>query len=576
MSALKKLKARLQAIFLGNRASLLEEDKEAIVEDGYSWIPNWQRILGEDWDRWQMLLEKPRNGPRVLITTMVGGNSSLSPLETVYAVALTLRGADVHLMICDKALDACQNCQSKDRDSQEDFIKNGPSACDWCFDVGMRSLGQLGLPIVKYSDYVESSDYNEVDSYIKDLNLDQLLTYESDGVDHSDIVKSSVLRYFGRCDLENEPLVIPIARRFLTASLITNKALNRLFKKNKYDHVLSNQAMYVPQLNVAKVANLQGSHLVAWDLGYRQNTVNFCHDETHLFALANEPNENWERLEWSEDMESEIREYLGGRWSSKYDWLKILTEGEETAPDDVLTELGINREKPIIGMLTNVLWDAQVSYKASAYPNQIAWIVDTIKYFAERQDLQLLIRIHPSELYGWIESRQFVLKELEKHFDRLPENVFVIPPDSKINTYKAMMNCDTVLIYGTTAGLEMLCMGIPVIVSGRAWIRNKKLCKAVSTPEEFIVALNELPRGSRLNEAEHRRALKYAYHFYLRRMIPLSCTEPFPAKFAPYRIKQQPLSAFDKGSDPGLDVICDGILNRSEFIYAAEKSPSRS
>ena len=44
----------------------------------------------------------------------------------------------------------------------------------------------------------------------------------------------------------------------------------------------------------------------------------------------------------------------------------------------------------MIGLLTNVSWDAQLHYPANAFANMLDWLVQTCRYFATRPDLQLL------------------------------------------------------------------------------------------------------------------------------------------------------------------------------------------
>ena len=48
---------------------------------------------------------------RVLIPTCVGGHIAMTHVESVLAVALTLRGADVEFLLCDGALPACVACE---------------------------------------------------------------------------------------------------------------------------------------------------------------------------------------------------------------------------------------------------------------------------------------------------------------------------------------------------------------------------------------------------------------------------------------------------------------------------------
>ena len=76
-------------------------------------------------------------------------------------------------------------------------------------------------------------------------------------------------------------------------------------------------------------------------------------------------------------------------------------------------------------------------------------------------------------------------------------------------------------------GVELTSVGLPVIVAGEAWIRNKGLTHDASSPEEYF----QHPRPaavspSGLGPAQLARARRYAYHFFFNRMIPLPFIEP--------------------------------------------------
>jgi len=573
----QRIKAKIKAFLNGLESSSVNSGtlvENSTLAPGYEWVPDWPSILGEDWLLWKEFVvsqSRIEGRPKVLIATMVGGNQLLVPFEALMGIALTLRGAEVHYVLCDKSLLACQNCWATDEQSQSDFIEKGPSSCDWCFDVGQKSLSELGLTVHKYSQWTREEDFSFAQEVVKDLSLQEMLDCTTDGICHEEILKSAVLRYFGRSDFENEKNIVPVARRYLKSSIVTNRVLARLFEQFKFEHTVSNQGIYVPQANVVAAARKFNSHLIVWDPGYRRNCVNFCHDGYHATALIDEPNHLWENLPWNDAMEQRITEYLDGRKSSKYDWIKVLTEGEDTSPESILQQLKVDPNKPILGLLTNVLWDAQLCYGSNAFGSQLEWIYHTIEYFKKRDDLQLLIRVHPSELDGWIKSRQSVMEELQNRYEQLPPNVFVIPAGSKINTYQAMKNADAITIFGTTAGLEMLCMRIPVIVAGEAWIRSKKISHVVSCPEDFDQVLDQLPFRYKLSDEQYKRALKYAYHLYFRKMIELNCLESLPTDGFIYRVKKCSLSELKDGADLGLDTVCNGILTRSQFIYPMER-----
>lgn len=579
MSLLSRIQNRLSRILFSpvpatkitETSSTSTAERTDWLSDGYSWIPDWKQILGSDWDKWQGIIKEPRPGDKVLIATSMGGNSVLTPLESMFAVALTLRGADVHFLLCDKALPACQNCYASDLDTQRDFVEHGPKICDWCFDVGEKTLSQLGLPVHLYGNLVSEAERNEISATASKADILEIQNYRYLDLNLGESVTSAALRFFGKCDLDDEAMKLPVLRRYLSAAMVSTLALTRLFEEHGFNHVLSNQGFYVPQANIVLVAKKFDSHIVTWDLAYRKNCLHFSHDDAIIKQTGEEPNENWENMKWNSNVRKEITDYLSARWSGGSDWQHNITDGIDQEPIKIAKELGLDLKKPIIGLLTNVIWDAQISYPSNAFSDQLEWLISSVRYFKNRKDLQLLIRVHPAELKSWIASRQFAIDEIKKAFGEIPSNVFIIPPESKLNTYQAMKNCNAVIVYGTVAGLELACMGIPVIVAGQAWVRNKKISIDVSDPENYFKILDGLPGNGRLDEETKERALKYAFHFYMRTVLPVEVVEPMPYENAPYRIKEQPLSALNIGADEGLDIACNGILKKTPFIYFAEE-----
>ena len=61
----------------------------------------------------------------------------------------------------------------------------------------------------------------------------------------------------------------------------------------------------------------------------------------------------------------------------------------------------------------------------------------------------------------------------------------------------------------------------------------------------------------------------YAYHYFFRRMIPVHSFDP-AAPTGPFTVSVETLADLLPGKDPGLDVLCEGILNGSPFIYPTE------
>ena len=196
----------------------------------------------------------------------------------------------------------------------------------------------------------------------------------------------------------------------------------------------------------------------------------------------------------------------------------------------------------------------------------LEWIIETIQYFQERQDIFLVIRVHPAEISGHLASRQLVSDVIEKNFGKNLENVIVIGPDELENSYSLALISDSVIIYGSKIGVELSAMGIPVIIAGEAWLRNKRIGIDVKTKHNYFAKLDSIPLGKRLTNKKTQRAKKYAYHFFYRRMIPMMNIEP-TGGVPKYKVIVNSAEQLTPGNCRGLDVVCNGILTGSEFIY---------
>jgi hypothetical protein len=163
-----------------------------------------------------------------------------------------------------------------------------------------------------------------------------------------------------------------------------------------------------------------------------------------------------------------------------------------------------------------------------------------------------------------------VVDDIARIMPVLPPNIRVVAPDSHISTCALGEMADAALIYGTKVGIELASVGVPVVVAGEAWVRGKGFTIDARSPQEYREALDHLPVGVRLDEIARERALRYAYHVFFRRMIQLRIRDQ--------RLGISSLSQLMPGVDPGVDVICDGILHGAPFLgeYEDDETPEQT
>jgi hypothetical protein len=507
--------------------------------------------------------------PRICLATTMPGYDHACALDWVLAQALDLRGADVEMLICDKAIPVCQ--MTKAGRATPESIRDGvPMAfCDKCVARGQERLTPLGYPMRRLVDCITPQELSAARDLSLSLPLDQIATHQEQGLPVGDHARAGALRYFARGDLENEPLAEPVLRRYFEAGLRTIAGMRRLIETHKYDVLVVNHGIYIPQGMIVEVARAMDVRVVTYNPAYRKHCFTFSHDQSYHFTMLDEPMAHWRDFAWSERLADETNAYLASRRFGSNDWIWFHDKPrEEIAP--VLREIGCDPEKPFVAALTSVVWDAQLHYKANAFPNMMDWLKQTVEHWkARKDDLQLVIRVHPAEIRGAVPSRQKVTEELGAAFpEGLPPNVFIIPPDHQASTYALCENADTVIIFNTKAGVEMSALGVPVIVAGEAWIRGKGFAQDVSSPAQYFELLDALPANRTLDGEKHALAMRYAYHFFFRRMIPL----PFmhQESNATFRLDVNDKSDLAPGRWPGLDTICDGILSGAPFVYRAE------
>lgn len=513
--------------------------------------------------------ERSPSKRRVLIGS-IGGHLAGTRLESALAVALRVRDVEVDVLLCDQDLPACLECEVVRIGGTQELLTHGPTRrmCPGCFDSGDRLFTGLNAKVFRYGDFLVPEQRREAAELARETPIEDVPGYRLDGVAVGEHALAGALRFFARATIDDEPGADAVLRRYFEAAVLTVRVAQGAFDRTDYVAAVFHHGIYVPQGLLGEVARRRGVRVVTWNPAYRSQTFVFSHGDTYHHTLMHEPTDDWENIAWTSELESELLDYLKSRWTGAHDWIVFHQEPKQELAA-IEEEIGVDFSKPCIGLLTNVMWDAQLHYPANAFPNMRDWCLETIRYFAARPELQLLIRVHPAELRGGIPSRQPIVDEIRSVFAELPPNVFLVGPESSISTYVAMMQCNAIVIYGTKTGVELAAVGKPVVVAGEAWVRNKGFTLDAESREHYFSILDGLPQLSGMSPEHLERARKYAYHFFFRRMIPLEMMAPARGK-PPYDVRIASLEELRPGYSVGLDVVCDGILKGSEFIYPAE------
>jgi hypothetical protein len=181
--------------------------------------------------------------------------------------------------------------------------------------------------------------------------------------------------------------------------------------------------------------------------------------------------------------------------------------------EKIRMQIGLDN-RPLVLLATNVLGDSVTLGRQVFSKSMSDWIQQTVLYFAGRPDVQLVVRVHPGEQLTYGPSMVDVIHAV---LPELPENIHVIGPREKVNSYDIIEIAAMGLAYTTTIGMEMAMNGLPVIVAGQVHYRNRGFTYDPATWAEYYKMLGKIlldPNAHRLAREQVERAWMYAYRFF--------------------------------------------------------------
>jgi hypothetical protein len=542
---------------------------DALVRSGRP--PRFTETYGEQWQRIfersrEVLAAMPAAGaPRVLFCTMFGASYVTRAIDATLAMALRLRGAEPLILACDQGLPACE--WNADGNGSSEMEPAGPATwrhgktydCRGCMVKLAESHTLPGIERVSFANYVTPEIAARARELARSVLLAELRGYVYRDVNVGEHAYAALLRVLLRGVPHDDERTRSIASRLLASAISLVDAGEIMFDELRPDRLVAGE-VYLTAGPLCELARKRGIHVVVHGQPYRKETVWVSHGESHHRALINERNDRWESFAMTPERGHIADEYLKSKHFVARDYTTYHVDSIQDQ-DAIRKELGLDR-RPIVSLYTNVLWDAQLYYRFNVFPNMLKWLFETIRFYGSRDDVQLVIRIHPMETPGGLPTNQPLLPELERTFPVLPSNVKVVRAESKVSSYVLGTMSQAALVYGARMGVELVMLGTPVVVAGEAFMRGKGFTVDPASREEYFDILARSATLPAPSAEERERARRWYYYYFFRMMMPF----PFyksdrVGKEAPTKLSFQSLADLLPGRSPVLDLVCRGIID---------------
>jgi hypothetical protein len=494
---------------------------------------------------------------KALIATFMPAYLHARILDRVLARALVHRGLNVDILVCNAAIKVCQMTKIGRIEPMQLAAGGRMNYCNKCTAANEQMKNPL-WNVRKLTDYISHDKRNNEKEIAGDVN--KLRKYRYKEIAIGEHAYAGALRYLARGDL-NDDFGLEIFQQYISQSMVLVDALINLFESVHYDVIVVNHGIYIPQGILVNLAEKYKIRIVTYNPAYKKQTFIFSHNKSYHYTMLDEPESDWYNFEWTQSKSDSLREYLQSRRTGEQDWIWFHNEPVNNFLE-IINGIGADATKPVVTVLTSVMWDAQLHYSKNVFENMLDWLYITIQEWKKKEtETQLIIRVHPAELRGQVPSRQRVQEEIYRKIGKLPVNVFLISPENEASTYVLCENSLAVIIYNTKTGAELGATKTPVIVAGEAWIRNKGIGYDINSLEQYKDVICNIEKLN-LSNNKHRGE-KYAYHFFNRRMIPL----PFLDLKEDKSLNITDEEFYRNGKYKGIETICNGIINGASFIY---------
>jgi hypothetical protein len=212
-------------------------------------------------------------------------------------------------------------------------------------------------------------------------------------------------------------------------------------------------------------------------------------------------------------------------------------------------------------LFSHVLWDANLFYGEDLFSEQGEWFVRSVEAAAENDRVNWLVKLHPANVWklrrDGFEGELDEVTLLRERIGDLPPHVKLLHPDTDVATRSIFALTDVGITIRGTVGIELPCLGIPVLTAGTGYYSGLGFTIDSRSTEEYLARLARIEQVEPLGDEQVVLARRHAHALFRLR----------PAGFTSFRSTFRPLSDVGHPLDPNVEVL---VRSREELEQAED------
>jgi len=429
---------------------------------------------------------------------------------------------------------------------------------------------KYGFEVITLSDFIDKQTIEEinnlVDGCIEDLQNIIFRGFPVGKIAQYDFILETKFPYSKEISSEHRSLYAAYIKNTAISIALTDKICEKynpslLLTFNEYAHCQG--ARYSAEKHgVSRMAitypvnlNIDGSRLSIWKSTYESWRYKHC--------------QNWNKVK-----DIPIRkEHVSMCWDDAI--FRMYSSGSHIFSNKKINDLNLIYKKLNLDLKKKTIvvytssQDERTSVESAlkiwgeknpiidAFPNQIEWLSFLHNYVKKRDDIQIIIRIHPREGLRQFGFDSGNLKKIKEKFFENDQSFMVVWPDDPISSYDLIELADVCLVSWSLVGQEAARLGVPVLsCTSNMFYPDDDFIQTAKNPEEYRLKLDNI-----INKKNTWNELVKSIRFYHWRIFlpSLDLGETVPKDFIDDTI--WPEVTKEMG-----DVICDILSEKKDLI----------
>jgi hypothetical protein len=401
--------------------------------------------------------------------------------EMLVTKALSDGGHQVHVLRCDGSLSKYCPVMTAYGQSFETSNRKKQKICLTCKNSRELLDNHSGVNAEFFAAYLSPDDIIDIDTILDSINFDNFEKFKIDELPIGKFACYEILLNHKISDMKQMKDVWEEYVENLRQCLTTYKAVSKYLLVNQIDRVVVYNSLYSLNRTTVKCAERLG---IPWstihggkNIENMLETLTISSSDSHdlLLARSNE----WH--EWK-DIPLKSREILSVKNNLEYilsakSAFTYSTSKKRTSPTILREKYHIDQGKKVLlcvlssaderfaADVVESLDFQMTSTETSIFANTHEWLSNLISFIEKHQEFHMIIRVHPREFPNHRESVESIrgielVKLSEQQHTRVSWNL----PSDDTSLYDLAEITDVVLNGTSTAGIELMALGLPVVV----------------------------------------------------------------------------------------------------------------